>query len=54
MFSAKDVKDYRERHGVGVLEARKILTRQALLMDIESAITIDEIKQILKRIVEGE
>jgi hypothetical protein len=39
--------------GLGLYEARKILIKERLLSAIESATTIDEIKEILHFIVEN-
>jgi hypothetical protein len=51
-ISCEEIQDLREK-GLGLYEARKILIKERLLKAIESATTIDEIKDILHYIVKN-
>jgi hypothetical protein len=51
-ISREEIQDLKEK-GLGLYEARKILIKERLLKAIESATTIDEIKDILHYIVKN-
>lgn len=50
-FTAEDVKNLREQLGVGILEAKDILTQQALVRKCNEAQSIDDLKFILHYIL---
>jgi hypothetical protein len=49
--TADDVRALMQREGIGLLEARKFLVRQAHLEELEAATTIEDLKPILKAII---
>jgi len=52
-ISAADVKNLREEHGMSLFEARDTLIKQQLLAAVDSAKTIDELKDILFYIIKN-
>lgn len=52
-ISATDVKNLREEHGMSLFEARDTLIKQQLLSAVDSAKTIDELKDILFYIIKN-
>ena len=49
----QEIKDYRAKHGYGLDESRRILTQERMKEALESATTLDDLKPILKKLIEG-
>lgn len=52
-ITAAEVKNLREEHGMSLFEARDTLIKQRLLAAVESAKTIEELKDILLYIIKN-
>ena len=51
-ISAAEVKRLREEKGMSIFEARDILIKQQLLAAVDSATTIDDLKALIRYIIE--
>ena len=51
-ITAADVKDLRERTGMGLLEAKRHLTLQAMKRTVENGCTHTELRQIVFKLIE--
>ena len=52
-IKAEDVRFLREEKQIGLYEARAILTKERLLSAVDSATTIEELKEIIRYIVKN-
>lgn len=51
-FTAEDVKRLRDDLGISIFEAKRMLMAESLLTRCENAQTVDDLKVILKHLIE--
>jgi hypothetical protein len=49
--TAAEIRVYRDTHGVGMMEARRILVREHLIKQLDDASTVDELKAVIRRLI---
>lgn len=49
--SSDEVKAYREKHKVGMIEAKRILDREYMMLAIDEAKDLAEVKELIKRLI---
>ena len=52
-IKAEDVRFLREEKQIGLYEARAILTKERLLSAVDSATTVEELKEIIRYMVKN-
>ena len=52
MPSANQVRELRETSGLGLMECKRILEGEELMRDIEDATSFNDVRSILRRIVD--
>lgn len=52
-INADEVREVRERLGIGIIEAKRLLTGRALRAALESAQTVDDLKPILAKLIDA-
>lgn len=51
-YSKNDIRELMSRKSIGLLEASKILNKQSLLIRVEEAKTLEDLKAVIKDLVE--
>jgi len=49
--SENEVRAYREKHKVGLIEAKRILEKEYMMLAVDEAKDLAEVKELIKRLI---